>query len=159
MSWRPKFLSVSLYDEPFSSYGKVHWMTSKWTWPKHPCAFIVCPGGPNVNPFHSMTSHFWVTPQFWEMCTERHQNDLDIFKDKSTHIHTCTSYDPEAHIIFICFALSWAIFELWSNSEKRAPNDPKMALTVQGQSTPYAFHIHPEAQFFFVSLYNEQSRI
>ena len=49
-------------------------------------------------------------------------NDLDMFKVKYTNMDV--TYHPEAQI-FVRFALQWAVFELWPNFRKSAPNDPK----------------------------------
>ncbi len=67
----PKFLSVSLYDEPFWVTG--HFRKNapndpKWTWhihcEKYQHACYIHPPRPNFRPFHSTMSHFWVMPKF-----------------------------------------------------------------------------------------------
>ena len=101
---RPKFSSVSLYDEPFLSYG------------------------PIFGKVHRMTP-----------------NDLDMFKVKNTNMHV--TYTPEAQI-FVLFALRSAVFELWRNFQKSAPNDHKWPWHVQGQKYQYACYIHPRGPCF-----------
>ncbi len=77
---RLKFSSVSVYQEPFLSYGpifgKVHWMTPKWfvdmfkkvlqQGRKYTFAYNVHPRGPNFHPVHPSTmSCFRGNWDFW----------------------------------------------------------------------------------------------
>ena len=120
---RPKFSSVSLYDELFltfgPSFGKVHRMTPNdlnmfkvkntkmhTTYAPEAQIFVhfalqwaVLSYGPIFGKVHRMTQNdLDMTP-----------TDLDIFKVKNTNKHV--TYTSGAQI-FICFALRWAVFEL-----------------------------------------------
>ncbi len=68
----------------------------------YPYGYYTNPRGPNFHPFHSAMSRFRVIGKFCEKCTEWLQNDLDLFKIKSTHMHT--AYTNETRL-FIRFAL------------------------------------------------------
>ncbi len=88
--------------------------------------------GPNFGPFSSTISCFWITTQFCENYTEWHQNELDIFKVKSTHMNT--TYTAEAQI-FICLALRWAVFEIRPFFGK-CTEWPQMTLTCSRSKIP-----------------------
>ena len=170
---RPKFSSVSLHDEVFSSYApilrKMDWMTPQIT-----LIFSrskMSKTRPKFHPFHSRVNRFLVTVQFWEICTEWPQTDLDVFKVKtSTHVLAAhktrpklsfiSLYDELLHSYRIILKVHWmtphrhghiqcymplrpnylalwsAVFDLQSNSEKRAPNDSKMTLTSSRSTVP-----------------------
>ena len=90
-----------------------------------PICMLHRPRGPDFI-FVLSTSQFWVRANFCEKCTEWPQNDLDMFKVKSTHMHTTHTLEAQ---IFIRIALPWAVFELQPNFVKSIPNYLKMTLT------------------------------
>ena len=80
-------------------------------------------------------------------------NDLDMVKVKNINMHA--TYTAKAQI-YIRFTLRWAIFELWHNLRKSAPNDPKWPWHVQGQKYQHACYIHPQGpNFQSALLYDE----
>ena len=68
-----------------------------------------------------------------------------MFKVKYTNMLGTST--PEAQI-FVRFTLWWAVFWLWANFWKSAPNDPKWPWHVQGQKYQHACYIHPRGPNF-----------
>ncbi len=148
---RPKFSSVSLYDEPFLSYGpnfrKSALNDPKWPWhvqgQKYQHACYIHPRGPNFRPFRSTTSRFWVMAQFSEKCTEWPQMTLTCSRSK---IPTCMLHTwPEAQI-FVPFTLRWALFKLRPNYRKSAQNDLNELDMLEVKNTNMHVTYTPEAQ-------------
>ena len=130
-------LSVSLYDEPFSSHApffrKVHWMTP--------------------NDIDMTVNRFWVVSIFRKGAPQMTQMTLTCSRSKSTNMHV--TYTPEVQI-FVRFALRWAVFELQSYFWKSAPNHPKMTLTCSRSKIPtYMLPTPPRPKFSSVLLYDE----
>ncbi len=146
-SLRPKFSSVSFYNELFSRYGtilgKVHQMT-----PNDLDMFKV--KNTNMHTTYAFEAQIFVRFALWWADFElRHNfgnvhqmtpNDLDMFKVKTTNMHA--TYTPKAQIS-ISFPLQWAVFELQSNFGKSASNNPKWPWQVQGQKYQYSCYTHP----------------
>ncbi len=110
---RSRFSSISFYNElmtQFCESAPNEW-PKKWRWyvqgEKYPYAYNIHPRGPNFLPFRSTMNRFPVTALFFGKLHRMTPNNHDIFKVKSTHMHT---YIPEAQI-FIRFTLPWAVFE------------------------------------------------
>ncbi len=87
---------------------------------------------------------------FWSLiCRKVYQitsNDLDMFKIKSTPVHT--SYAPGS-VIFIHSPLRWATSELWSNFEKSPLNHHKMTLICSRSKVPICIcYIQPQGPNF-----------
>ena len=108
-----------------SFFGKVHRMT-----PNHLDMFKLkntnmhatnTPRGPNFCLFLSLMSHFRFTGHFLRTVHLMTPNHPDMFKVKNTNMHA--TYTAKAQI-YIRFALRWAIFKLWPNLRKSAPNGP-----------------------------------
>ena len=97
-------------------------------------------------------SGFWVKAKFFVKVHRMTPNDLDMVKVKNTNMHV--TYSPEIEI-FVRFALRWAVFELWPNFRKSAPNDPKWPWHLQGQNTYTHATYTSETQIFILSLYDE----
>ncbi len=99
-------------------------------WPWHVQKYqLICllhaPLGPN---FHLFCSTNWLHLSYepiCDKCTKWPQNDLDMFKVKSTHMNTLYIHETQ---IFIRFTLWWAVCERCTNFVKSAPNDTQMIL-------------------------------
>ncbi len=95
------------------------------------------------------------TRWFWDKCSKCPQNDLHMFKVKSTHMHTTHTHTHDAHI-FIRLALRRVVFELPPYFQKSALNDPKMALTCLWSKVPiFIPHATTTFRFYSVLLYDE----
>ncbi len=148
-SHRPKFSSVSLYDDPFLSYGliprKAHRMTPKWPWPVVVSIYVshtfnIHPRDSNISPFGSTMSRFQATAQF----------------EKSA------PYDPR--MALTCSRSKYLIF-----LPKKHPRDPScrhfrstrrhfrvMTLTYSRSKVPKCLpHTPPRPNFSSVWLYGE----
>ncbi len=148
---RPKFSSVSLYDEQFFGYGpifgKVHRMTPNdldMFKVKNTNMQLTYTPRPKFSSVSIYDEPFWVTDQFPGKCTEWPQMTLTCSRSK---IPTCMlTYTSEAQI-FVRFAPCWAIFELghspiFGKVYWMTPNDLNMFkvknTNMLGTSTPEA---------------------
>ena len=95
-------------------------------------------------PFRSTMSRFWVVTKFCEKPTKWPENDLDMFKDKSTHMHsTYTSRGQKLHLfrsMMSTFKLCLAIY-----FSERCTERPQKTLTLRYQ---YRCYIHPWGPIF-----------
>ena len=148
---RPKFSSVSLCDEPFSSYHLIfrkkctEWpqMTLTCSRSKISTGMLHTTPTPKFSSLYSKMSRFRVTAQFSEKCTEWLQMTLTCWR---SNIPTCMlplSPLPETQI-FVCFALWWAVFELcpffWEKCTEWPQND--FNWFVQDQKYQHSCYIH-----------------
>ncbi len=149
---KPKFSSISLYNEPFLSYGpifgKVHRMT-----PNDLDIFKV--KNTNMHVTYTLEAqifiHFalwWAVfelrPNFWKSVLNDPKWPWHVQGQKYQHacyIHPWTQ-------IFVRFALQWAIFELRATFRKSALNDPKCPWHLHDQKYQHACYIHPRGPNF-----------
>ena len=197
---RPKFLSVSLYDEPFLSYrpifGKVHQMTltcsrskiptytpeaqifvrfalwwavfelrpnfwksapndSKSPWHvhghkyQHACYIHI--RDPNFRLFHFMMSHFSVTAQFWEKCTEWPQMTMTCSRSKIPNACYIHPQGPN----FRPFHSTMSRFWVTAQFGKKCTQWPQMTFTGSRSKIPTCMLYTPlRPKFSSVSLYD-----
>ena len=157
---RPKFLSLSLYDEPFLSYTTYSEKCTEWpqmtftcSRSKIPICMLQTPPRPKFSSVSLYDEPFSIYRPIFGKVHRMTPNHLDMFKVKNTNM--CATNTPEAQIS-VRFALWWAVFELWPNFRKSALNDPKWPWHVPSQKYQHVCYIDPQGpNFQSVSLYNE----
>ncbi len=140
MPLRPKFLSVSLYDDQLASDGaqfSEKYTDTKW----YSYTYIICSRGSNICLFHLKMIRVCTMAQFWEKCPMQ--------KTQKWPWHVQSQKYPCAYLICpVNFTLWWAAFGLQTNLEKSAQNDPKMTLTSSRSKVPKCLPHTPEAQSY-----------
>ena len=145
--WKPAFSSDSLYYEPFRVMSHFCEKCTKNP-PKMtmPCSRLKVhphtPLRPKFSSFCSTMSRYGVTSQFCEKCTTRLQNDLDIPKVKSTHMHT-THTHPRPKFHYIRSTMSYGPILV-----KVHRMTPRWPWHVQGQWYLDVQEIHPRDPIF-----------
>ena len=151
----PKFSSVSLNDEPFSSYvplfGKVHWMIPKWHWyvqgQRYTYVYFTYTSGTQIFIcFTLQRAAFELQLNLGEKVLNNPQNDLDMFQIKGAHMHT--TYIREAQIS-IRFPLWWPAFEFYPFFGKVHQMTPSDLDMFKVKKTNIHATYTPEAQIFF----------
>ncbi len=148
----PKFHSISLYDQPFSSYrpfwdnSQVHQNDRKWplrTLPGQMYSIYVF----LISKFHSVSLHdqpFLRYRPFWDMCTEWPQNYLEPLQGQMYPI--CVTSVFESQLSFL-FTLLPAVFELHAILRQMHWMPPKFHWTLQGNRYPiHMYVLVPESQ-------------
>ncbi len=130
-----------------SSYEPILWKVHQ----KSPTMTMPCsrlkvhphtPSRPKFSSFCSTMSRFGVTSQFCEKCTTRLQNDLDIPKVKSTHLHTTHTHPrPKFHYIRSTTSYGPILVKVHRMT-------PRWPWHVQGQWYLYVQEIHPRDPIF-----------
>ena len=112
---RPKFLSVSIYDEPCLSYHpifrKVHRVTPTWPWTLKGQRYLIyvqvtSTWVPNFNLFFSAASCFWATGHFETSAPNDPQMTLNTERSKVPHIHVTTNPKSQISLVFALHAAS-----------------------------------------------------
>ncbi len=116
------------------SFTKGHQMTPKWPWyvqgKIYSYLFYVIP-----DQIFICFALWWVLGQVLQKCIQWPQNDLDMFKIKSTHMHITCIHNAQ---IFIRFPLQWGIF--WGNWESfQFPTEYKVKINNFCQSQNFKF--------------------
>ncbi len=158
---RPKFfVHFALQRAVLLNYAPFSEKCTKWNWyvqgQKYQYAWYIWYidlRGSNLQPFHSTMSSFWVTIQLWEKCTEWPRNDLDMFKIKSTYMHTIPhTWGPNFHQFPFTMSRFWAMAQFWEKTTEW----PQITLTCSRSKVPICLlHTSLTPKFLSVSLYDD----
>ena len=164
VSRRPKFRSISLYDQLFQSYRPFWHKCTEW--PQNdleyykvkgtPYICYYCPWFPNFSPFRSMTSYIQVTGHFEKSLSNDAKMTLNPTRSKVPHI--CVTSLPK----FVFYNQPFLSYRSFSDKyTERLPNDleyhkvkPHMCAT-KSQLVPNVTKVPASPKFHPVLLYNQ----
>ncbi len=156
---RSPFLSVSLYDVAFSSYGpilgKVHWVTKKvfdmFKIKSTHMQTTYTYADQNVSSVLFYDKRFLSYDQFWETYTEwRKSQTLTCSRSKGLHMDNLHPQSPQ----FRPFRSIVSLFR--PKFVKSAPNHPKMTLKCSSSRVSICIlHTHTRHTLSSVALYDE----